>query len=113
MGWPTPHHTTTTPPPHHTTETVKALPDNIGSWFSVYNLILTQLSEICKKKMRCHQQKTQKNVTLPDNLGSWFSVYNLILTQLDEICKKIIGVPYKFKKKLGCLKKKWKMQMTI
>ena len=24
------------------------LPDNLGSWFSVYNLILTQLNEICK-----------------------------------------------------------------
>jgi hypothetical protein len=25
------------------------LSDNLGSWFSVYNLILTQLDEICKK----------------------------------------------------------------
>ena len=24
------------------------LPDNLGSWFSVYNLILTQLDKICK-----------------------------------------------------------------
>jgi hypothetical protein len=23
------------------------LPDNLGSWFSLYNLILTQLDEIC------------------------------------------------------------------
>jgi hypothetical protein len=26
------------------------LPDNLGSWFSVYNLILAQLDEICQNK---------------------------------------------------------------
>ena len=30
--------------------TFKALPDNLGSWFSVCYLILTKLDEICKKK---------------------------------------------------------------
>ena len=34
--------------------------DNLGSWFSVYNLILTQLDEICKKKLGCHQKKNKK-----------------------------------------------------
>ena len=37
--------TTTTPP-----QTVKALPGNIGSWFLVYNLVLTQLGENEPKK---------------------------------------------------------------
>ena len=35
-------------PLHHPTETFKALPGNPGSWFSVCNLILTQLDEIWK-----------------------------------------------------------------
>ena len=44
MGRKPPTHPT--PPPG----TFKALPDNLGSWFSVCNLILTKLDEICKKK---------------------------------------------------------------
>ena len=38
----------TTHPP--TTTTFKALPDKVGSWFSVCNLILTQLDELWRKK---------------------------------------------------------------
>jgi hypothetical protein len=52
LGWP--HNwvepTTTPPPPHHptTTQTFKAVPGNPGSWFSVCNLMLTQLDELWK-----------------------------------------------------------------
>ena len=31
-------------------KTFRPLPDNLGSWFSVYNLILTQLDEIWREK---------------------------------------------------------------
>jgi hypothetical protein len=37
------------------------LPDNLGSWFSVYNLILTQLDEICKKNYWGTIKKNKKN----------------------------------------------------
>jgi hypothetical protein len=33
---------------HTTTETFKALPGNLGNWFSICNLILTQLDDIWK-----------------------------------------------------------------
>ena len=36
-------------PPTTHTQTFRPLPDNLGSLFSVYNLILTQVDEICKK----------------------------------------------------------------
>ena len=35
----------------HHTQTFRALPGNLGSWFSVYNLIFTQLEEIWKNKL--------------------------------------------------------------
>jgi hypothetical protein len=37
------------PPTIHHPGTFKALPGNLGSLFLVYNLILTQVDEICKK----------------------------------------------------------------
>jgi Zn/Cd-binding protein ZinT len=36
------------------------LPDNLGSWFSVYNLILTQLDEICRKNYWVPSKKNKK-----------------------------------------------------
>ena len=38
------------PPPTTPPQTCRPLPDNLGSWFPVYNLILTQLDEICNNK---------------------------------------------------------------
>jgi hypothetical protein len=49
---------TTTHPP--TSETFKALPDKLGGWFSVCNLILTQLERRPQKKWR-QPQKINKN----------------------------------------------------
>jgi hypothetical protein len=49
-------------PPHP--GTFKALPDNLGSWFSVCNLILTQLIRRPKKKGRLHK----KNKKMEDDL---------------------------------------------
>ena len=40
IEWNPPHPTT-----HPKTQTFKAFQNNLGSWFSVYNLILTQLEE--------------------------------------------------------------------
>jgi hypothetical protein len=52
-------------------QTFRQLPDNLGSGFLVYNLILTQVDEICKKK---YWGAIKKNIKifrlLPDNLGS-------------------------------------------
>ena len=43
-----------------TTQTFKALPDNLGSWFLVCNLILTQLERRPKKKMEDDLKKRRK-----------------------------------------------------
>ena len=51
-----PHHIATVYP----TGTFKALPGNLGSWFSVYNLSLTQLDEICKNKIGVPSKKMKK-----------------------------------------------------
>jgi hypothetical protein len=50
-------------PPHHTPGTLKALPDNLGSWFSVRNLILTQLIRRPTKKWKT----TSKNKKMEDD----------------------------------------------
>ena len=69
--------------------------DNLGSWFSVCNLILTQLDEIWKKtsiflkmedNLNFFQMEDNLNFAL-GNLGSWFLVCNIVSTQLDEIWK--------------------------
>ena len=75
-------------PPTQPPQTFRPLPYNLGSQFSVYNLMLTQVDEIWRRKNWGAIKKNFKKIRpLPDNLGSWFSEYNLILTQLDEICK--------------------------
>jgi hypothetical protein len=38
----------------------RPLPDNLGSWFLVYNLILTQLDEICKNNTTCGVKENLK-----------------------------------------------------
>ena len=45
---------------HHPQQTFRSLPDNLGSWFLVYNLILTQLDEICNKKIGVPSKKIKK-----------------------------------------------------
>ena len=47
-------------PVRHPPGTFKALPGNIGSWFSVCNLILTQLERIPQKKMEDNLKKNKK-----------------------------------------------------
>jgi hypothetical protein len=37
---------------------LETLPDNLGSWFSVYNLMLSQVDEICKKVL----ERRRKNL---------------------------------------------------
>ena len=102
LGWPhnwveptPPHHHPTPPPPHPTTQTFKALPGNPGSWFSVCNLILTQLDELWKTTsiflkmeddLNFFQMEDDLNFVL-GNLGSWFLVCNIVSTQLNEIWK--------------------------
>ena len=62
----------TTTPPHHPSSTFKALPDNIGSWFSVCNLILTQLDEIWKTTLIFLKMEDDLNCfTMEDNLKSF------------------------------------------
>ena len=56
------------PTHHHHTGTFKALPGNLGSWFSVCNLILTQVEEIWRRRKNWGPSKKTQ---LPDNLGSW------------------------------------------
>jgi hypothetical protein len=50
------------PPTHHRTapQTFRPLPDNLGSWFSSNNLILTQIGQIYTHKIGCHKKKTSR-----------------------------------------------------
>ena len=48
--------------PPHPPGTFKALPDNLGSWFSVCNLILTQLERRPQKKMEDDLKKTTSKI---------------------------------------------------
>ena len=57
-------------PPPTPQQTFRPLPDNLGSRFSVYNLILTQLDKICKKNWGAIQKNKKIIRPLPDNLGS-------------------------------------------
>ena len=66
---------------------------NLGSWFLVYSLILTQLDELWKTTsiflkmeddLNFFQMEDDLNLVL-GNLGSWFLVCNIVSTQLDEI----------------------------
>ena len=41
---------------------IRPLSDNLGSWFSVYNLILTQLDEICKTIIGVPSKKKNKQL---------------------------------------------------
>ena len=53
-----PQHELVLDPPHP--GTFKALPGNLGSWFSVCNLILTQLERWPQKKMEDYLKKQKK-----------------------------------------------------
>jgi hypothetical protein len=49
------------PPTTHTPETFKALPDNLGSCFSVCNLILTQLEQRPQNFIEDDLKEKEKN----------------------------------------------------
>ena len=61
-------------PTHHptTTDTLKALPGNLGSWFSVCNLILTQLDEIWKTTSIFLKWKTTSILVKWKTTPIWF-----------------------------------------
>ena len=62
---------------HNNQAQTPALPNKIGSWFSVFNIMSIQLDEIWKK-----YQGTSTT------LESWFLVDNITLTNLPEYAKK-------------------------
>jgi hypothetical protein len=84
LGWP---HNWMEPTTPTTKQTVKALSGNSGSWFSVCNLILTQLDKLWKTTSIFLKIKDDLNFfQMYDDLN--FVLGNIVSTQLDEIWKK-------------------------
>ena len=84
LGWP---HNWMEPTTPTTKQTFKALSGNSGSWFSVCNLILTQLDKLWKTTSIFLKIKDDLNfLQMDDDLN--FVLGNIVSTQLDEIWKK-------------------------
>ena len=71
-------------------QTLRPLPDNLGSWFLVCYLVVSQLEDIWKENEddligRWPRKYHKNEIPLPDNLGSLFFVCSLVLTQLEDI----------------------------